>query len=130
MRKRPWWRSKWWTPAVSVFLGLIMLAAFSLGGELVDGLKALGVMAALAAVFAFGSRSDTVAGLGGPGRDERWAMIDTRATAFAGLVLIVVILGAWLYEVVRDGDGRPYLQLGAVAAVAYLAAIAWMRWRS
>ena len=33
-------------------------------------------------------RSETLSGLGGPGRDERWAMIDLRATRSPGIVLI------------------------------------------
>jgi hypothetical protein len=60
-------------------LGLLMLAAFWIGGSLVDGLVALGIMAALGAVFLFGRRSETLQGLGGPGRDERWERIDIHA---------------------------------------------------
>ena len=54
----------------------------------------------------FGSRSDSLRDLGGPGRDERWAMIDTAATAFAGLVLIAPIIGLWLYEIASGDDGN------------------------
>ena len=87
-------------------------------------------MAALAAVFLLGSRSEPLRGLGGSGRDERWSMIDTRATAFTGLALIAAVLGAWLAEVARGGDGSPFTQLGAGAGLAYLAAVAWLRYRS
>jgi hypothetical protein len=37
-------------PAFSLFLGLLMLAAFWIGGSPGDGLIALGIMAALGAV--------------------------------------------------------------------------------
>ena len=70
-------------------------------------------MAGLAALFLFGSRSETLQGLGGPGRDERWAMIDLGATAFSGLVLIGLVIGMWLYEIANGRDGSPYGQLGA-----------------
>ena len=47
-------------------------------------------------------------------------MIDLRASALAGFVLIMVVIGAWLYEIATGQDGQPYSQLGAVAGVAYV----------
>ncbi len=113
--------SRWWLPAVSLVLGAIMFAAFVIGGNTRDGLQAFAVMAGVSALFAFGaSRSETLGGLGGPGRDERWAMIDLRASALAGFVLITVVIGAWLYEIANGEDGSPYAQLGAIAGLAYI----------
>ena len=83
------------------------------------------------AVFYFGARrSETLAGLGGPGRDERWERIDVHATALTGLVLILVIIGAWLVEIAQGKDGSPYAALGAVGGIAYILAVALLRWRS
>ena len=127
---KPYYRSRWWMPAFSLFLGVLMLAAFWIGGSLVDGLTALGVMAALGAVFFFGRRSETLQGLGGPGRDERWERIDVHATALTGLILITVIIGAFLVDVARGGDGSPYGLLAAVGGVAYIASVAILRARS
>jgi hypothetical protein len=127
---RPWWRSRWWTPAVWLLLGGLMFAALAIGGNAADGAKAFGVMAAGAALFWFGGRSDTLRGLAGPGRDERWSMIDLRATAFAGLVVVTVLAGAWLYELAQGGDGSPYGQVMAVGGIAYILAIAFLRQRS
>src|SRR5687768_11756680 len=108
-----------------------MFAAFAIGGDAGEGVQAFAVMAAVAALFAFGaSRSETLGGLGGPGRDERWAMIDLRATAVAGFVLITVVIGAWLYEIANGDDGSPYTQLGAIAGIAYILAVAVGRARS
>jgi hypothetical protein len=88
-------------------------------------------MAFVAALFFFGARrSETLAGLGGPGRDERWEKIDIHATALTGLLLILVIIGCWLVDVAQGGDGMPYTQLGAVGGVAYIASVALLRWRS
>jgi len=68
--------------------------------------------------------------LGGPGRDERWAAIDLRASAFAGLIVITAILGAWLWEIANGDDGSPYGQLGAIAGIAYIVVVAFLRRRS
>lgn len=123
-------RSRWWLPAVSLALGVLMLAAFMIGGDTAGGLQSFGVMAAVAALFAFGaSRSETLGGLGGPGRDERWAMIDLRASALAGFVLITVVIGAFLYEIANGQDGSPYSQLGAIAGVAYIVGLVIGRMR-
>jgi hypothetical protein len=56
-------------------------------------------------------------------------MIDIRATARTGTVLILVLSGTWLVEIARGKDGSPYGELMAVAGLTYLAAIAFMRWR-
>ena len=117
-------------PAFSLVLGGVMVIAFWLGGRPGDGLKALGVMAAVGALFLLGSRSDMLRGLGGPDRDERWAMIDARATGFAGLVVVAAAIGLWLYEVANGDDGSPYIQLLGLAGIAYILAIAWLRRRS
>jgi drug/metabolite transporter (DMT)-like permease len=117
-------------PLFSLALGALVFAAFAIGGKTGDGLQGFGVMAALAALFYFGGRSETLRGLGGPGRDERWAAIDLRASAFAGLVVIGVSIAAWLWEIASGDDGEPYAQLCAVAGVAYILGVAFLRWRS
>jgi hypothetical protein len=123
-------RSRWWMPAFSVGLGVAMLIAGWAGGDLGLGVFGLALMTTLGAVFLLGGRSETLSGLSGPGRDERWEAIDLRATAGAGLVLICVVIGAWLWEVGNGRDGSPYTQLGAIAGVSYVVAVAIFRWRS
>ena len=121
-------RSRWWMPAVTLVLGAVLFAAFAIGGDTASGLQSFGVMAVLAAVFAFGApRSETIGGLGGPGRDERWAAIDLRATAITGSVLITVVIGAFLFEVANGRDGEPYSQLGAIGGITYV--VAWIAGR-
>ncbi len=126
----PFWRSRWWMPAFALALGLVILAAAWVGDRTADGVRGLVVMTVLAVVFAvFGGRSDTLAGIAGPGRDERWDMIDLRASWFGGVVLLFCVLGAWLYELARGRDGEPYSQLAAIAGVAYVLALAVLRRR-
>lgn len=115
---------RWLTPAACLLLGLAMLVALWVGDEPGAGVRSLGLMALLAAAFAFGGRrSETLAALGGARRDERWRGIDVRATALAGTATGLVTLGAWLLDVARGGDGSPYFGLLAIGGVAYLAAV-------
>lgn len=124
-----WWRSRWWMPAFSLFLGLLIFAAAAIGDQIGFGVFALALMAALGALFLFGGRSETLSGLAGPGRDERWASIDLRATAIAGMVLLVLLIAAWLTDLASGGDGMPYTWLLAASGVAYIGAVAWLRLR-
>jgi hypothetical protein len=125
------YRTRWYMPAIALFIGLVMLGAFWIGDSLAEGLGAFGVMALVAALFYFGGRrSETLAGIGGPARDERWEQIDVSATALTGLVLILVIIGAFLVEVAQGQDGSPYSALGAVGGLAYILSVALLRWRS
>jgi hypothetical protein len=116
-------------PAFSLALGVIVFTAFALGGNAGDGAICAAVFVALAGVFRFATGSETLQGLGGPGRDERWAMIDLRASALAGLVTILAIIGAWVWEIAHGRDGSPYGELAALGGVAYIVAVALLRWR-
>jgi hypothetical protein len=58
-------------------------------------------MAGFGLFILLAGRSETIRGLRGDGRDERFAQIDLRATAVAGLVLIVTLIVAWLTEIAQ-----------------------------
>ena len=122
-------RSKWFQPLFAVGLGLVFLTAMWMGGDARGGVYALAVMVAFGGLILFGGRSETVRGLRGDGRDERFRQIDLAATAIAGMVLITVIIGAFLVEVARGHDGSPFAALGAVAGLAYLVAVVALRVR-
>ena len=57
-------------------------------------------------------------------------MIDSRAMAFAGIVLVVALTGAVLAELVQGDSALPYVPILAVCGAAYVVAWAWLRWRS
>lgn len=126
---REFWRSRWWMPGESVVAGGLALAALWAGGRPVAGFVSLGAMVVFAAILFF-AKGDLIRGLGGPGRDERWAKIDVYATAIAGMVTMLVLLGAWLVEIGRGHDGNPYGLIAAAGGVSYIVAVAVLRRRS
>jgi hypothetical protein len=122
-------RSKWFLPAFAVALGIVMFVAQLVGGSLAGALWSFGVMTVFAAVVLLGGRSETIRGLRGDGRDERFRQLDIHATALAGLAVIVAVVVAFLVEVARGHDGQPYAWLGAVGGIAYVAAVVALRLR-
>jgi hypothetical protein len=54
-------------------------------------------------------------------------MIDQRAMAFAGIVLVVALTGAALVELVQGDSPLPYVPILAVGGLAYVVAWAWLR---
>jgi hypothetical protein len=122
-------RSKWFLPLFAVFLGLVMLVAQWIGGNPASGLVSFAIMAGFGGVVLLGGRSETIRGLRGDGRDERFREIDIHATAIAGLAVITAIIVAFVVELARGHDGAPYSWLGAVAGIAYLVAVAVFRLR-
>jgi hypothetical protein len=122
-------RSRWFLPVFALALGGVLFGAQAIAGNPGSGLVSLGIMALAGAVFLFGGRSETIRGLRGDGRDERFQRIDIHATAFAGTVVIAAIIVAFVVELARGHDGNPYTWLGALGGLAYLAAIVVMRLR-
>lgn len=123
-------RTKWFLPLFVVALGAIVFVAQWIGGHPEAGLVSLGIMVAFGAVILVGGRSETIRGLRGDGRDERFRQLDMVATAMAGMVVIVTIIGAFVVEIARGRDGAPYTWLGAVAGVAYVLSVVFLRLRS
>ena len=129
VRSRGITRSKWFLPAFSLVLGLVMLAVSWLGGSPGQGVISLAVLVAFGLIILLAGRSETVRGLRGDGRDERFAQIDLKATAVSGLAVLVTLIVAWLVAVARGQSGSPYDWLLAIGGLAYLLAVAWFRWR-
>ena len=123
-------RTRWFLPLFSLALGLLFLGALWAGGERRAGLESLAIMTGLGLVILVGGRSDLIRGLRGDGRDEYWQRIDVHATALTGNVLIVAIIGMCAWEWAHGRDGSPYVQLGAIGGLAYVAALGLLRWRS
>ncbi len=122
-------RSRWFLPLFALALGAAMFAAQAIGGHPGAGLASFGVLAFTGALVLFGGRSETIRGLRGDARDERFQRIDIHATAFAGTVVIAAVIVGFLVEVAHGRDGNPYTWLGAIGGVSYLAAVIVMRLR-
>jgi hypothetical protein len=106
-----------------------MLAVSWLGGHPGQGVISLAVLAAFGLVILLAGRSETIRGLSGDGRDERFAQIDLHASAVSGLAVIVALIVAWMVATARGQSGSPYDWLLAIGGVAYALAVAWFRWR-
>ena len=123
-------RTKWFLPLFAFAMGLVFLAALWAGGEPRAGVESLVLMSVIGLVFLVGGRSDLIRGLRGDGRDEYWQRLDIHASALAGLVAISAIIVMCLWEWGHGRDGTPYIQLGSISGVAYILALAFLRWRS
>jgi len=122
-------RSTWFLPLLCVGLGIVVLAVSWLGGQPGAGLISLAILAGFGLLLLLlTGHSETIRGLT-VGRDERFAQIDLRATAITGLVLVITVIVAWLTEIARGHSGHPYDWLGAIGGLAYIAAVAFFRWR-
>jgi hypothetical protein len=122
-------RSRWFLPLFAVALGLIVFVAQWIGGDPRSGLVSFAIVAGFGLLVLLGGRSETIRGLRGDGRDERFRQIDIHATALAGLAVITAVIVAFLVEVARGHNGTPYTWLAAIGGITYIAAIIIFRIR-
>lgn len=118
---------KWFLPAFTAFLGLLVGAAQAIGGHAEDGLWSFAFLPAIAAILLAGGRSETIRLIRQP--DERWRALDMRASAFTGFVVITAIVGAWLWQLAHGESVSPYGELCAVGGITYIASMAFLRFR-
>src|SRR5215831_10860106 len=122
-------KSKWFQPLFAVALGLLVFVAGWIGGDPRSGLVSFAILTGAGLLLLLGGRSETIRGLRGDGRDERFRQIDVHATALAGLAVITAVIVAFLVEVARGHNGNPYTWLAAIGGVTYIAAIIIFRIR-
>jgi hypothetical protein len=99
------------------------------GGDPTSGWISFAILAGLALATLVLGRSEMIRGFRGDGRDEYWWSLDRDATLVAGMFLILLVIGMSMWECAHGRDGTPYSQLGALARVVYLIALAALRLR-
>jgi hypothetical protein len=122
--------SRWFLPAFTIALGVVMGAAQWRGGDLRTGISSFLLFVVIAVALALGGRSETIRMIRGDGRDERWARIDLTATAVSGMAVLTAVIAACVWEWAHGRDGSPFTLLGAIGGVAYVAALGVLRVRS
>ena len=116
-------------PITAGIIGIVYLLVGWAGDQLTFGFVGLGIMLFTGVALAiFGRHSETVKGLLNH-NDERINAIDMRATAFAGIAIIVATLIAFVVSVAQGHSGYPYYMLAAIAGVTYIGAVIVFRIR-
>jgi hypothetical protein len=115
--------TRWGVPLLCLFLGVAYMVVFWLSGNPVAGIGPFAIMVLYGMLLFFGGRSDLLRVLRGQPPDERYATLNLRATAFAGLATICAVLGLGFYEISQGRYDTPYAFIGAIAAVAYVGSL-------
>jgi hypothetical protein len=110
--------------SMGLLLVLAVFVAFTIGGDPVDGLIGAAVVFGFLLLVLYGRRrSDTLDVMSGIG-DERSQQLYTRAVAFAGSVMSLVLPIWWLVTIAQ---GEPNNVLGiccAIFGVTFIGAVA------
>jgi hypothetical protein len=125
-------RPRWWlTPTTMFVLGAGLIVASAIGGSYgaMPGEIVIVIGATvLFAVLGRRSRSDVGAIMGGS-PDERQVGIELRATAAAGIGLVIILIIGTMVELALGHSGQPWVSLGAAFGVLYLGFIFLFRRR-
>jgi hypothetical protein len=127
-------RMKWLGPAILAGWGCVFLAAAWMSGDRREGIYVLVFMVALAVItFSLGSllrgRSETIRSLHERGPDERFRMIDNRASAFAFYALGATLSALAVTKIAQGEDTDPYGQLLQLGIFSYVVAQVFLHWR-
>jgi hypothetical protein len=74
-------------------------------------------------------RSETMSTLAGNPVDERWRLINDRATSFMALVGVAVSLGGFVLAEAAGRDALGFAVVAAAMGFAYLVGVGWYRAR-
>jgi hypothetical protein len=122
--------ARWTIPALGLVMGGLLFVASAVGGQPLLGLAMLAILVLYSAiVVVLAGRSETAGILAGRPADERLASFDLVATAVAGTVATLVAIVGFLWSIAHGERGDDFALVAASAGIAYLAAIAWLRWR-
>ncbi|KAB2380724.1 hypothetical protein [Actinomadura montaniterrae] len=117
-------RGRWGVPLTGVVVGAAMCVASGLNGRWGLGLAMLAIMVAYGALLlVFGGR-EPVAMLAREDGDERQRAIQARASHISFNLVAVFVVGGFVVDLARGGDGMPWAVIAAVGGAAYIATVA------
>ena len=121
---------RWAAIALLAALGAAVSAATWVGGDhgFAVGLGGFYLLCCVAA-YVWSRGTGDVAALLRLSGDERQRLLDTTATATAGLITLAFCLGGAVVDLARGGSGNPWALICAVGGVAYVGALAVLRRR-
>ncbi|MFC5148663.1 hypothetical protein [Streptomyces aureoversilis] len=116
---------RWAVLAVTVVAGAAMAVVMAVRGDLMMAVVLPAISIGYGLIVTFSApRSDVAAQLSGHEEDERRQLINLRASAMTGNVLVAALLCGIAYELARDELGGPFTMLSALAGFTYIAASA------
>src|SRR3954469_9906234 len=129
-RTLPQWKSWWLLPLIYVALGVVILVAQAISGDIRSGIVWFAVMVGIAALYALGGKYEVIRQARGDFEDERDASINRKAMAATGTTLVIVLTACIVFELVRGNNPSPYSNLMAIGGATYIAALLIQRYRS
>lgn len=121
---------EWLAPTVVAAVALPTFGAFWIGGRPGLGAVWAGVNILFALAIAAGRRSDTIRLISGTEDDERTRLLDYRATAAMGIVLVVALVALFFAEAIQGESGLVYGVLLLLGEATRLTALAILNRRS
>lgn len=118
----------WATTGLLAVLGAAVTLATWVGGEPYLALVLGGFyLLCCGASYLWSRGSGDIAAIIRLSGDERQRLLDTRATAVAGLATLGFCLGGTVIDLARGGTGNPWALICGVGGLAYVAALAIFR---
>ncbi|MBA2296824.1 MAG: hypothetical protein H0W14_02145 [Actinobacteria bacterium] len=99
---------EWVVPLLVAAVAIPTFVAFWIGGRPELGAVWAGVSVAFGMALALGGRNDTIRMLRGSEDDERTLLLEYRATAAMGVVLVAALVGLFLAAGIRGENGLVY----------------------
>jgi hypothetical protein len=115
-------RARWYGSLSFAVAGLGIAAADVAGNRSDHVPPTLILFLSIAAVLAFGGRSESVRAFRGDLSDERLRAIELRAVALAGRLTVLACVVGMIVEIARGHSGAPFTWLAAIGGFSYLAA--------
>jgi hypothetical protein len=110
-------------PATGIALGLVVLLVEGFQGKWGLGAVMMAIMVAYVAILLVFGRFEPIALLAEESRDERRRLIQQRAGYIALNVVAFFVIGGFLIDLLRGGDGQPWAVIAFVGGVSFCAAL-------